>query len=124
MIGSFDDFGFETGDDFGERVAKNRPLIGAVRKQLRKERKPTEQRRQQRDAAVAILDIGGMNDGLQQQTQGVYENMALLALDLFARIIAIRIDAGPPFSAPFTLWLSMMAAVGLASRSACSRHAT
>src|SRR6516165_6239747 len=31
--------------------------------------------------------------------------MALLALDLFARIIAVRIDAGPPFSALFTLWL-------------------
>ena len=26
-----------------------------------------------------------MNDGVQQQTQRVYENMALLALDLFAR---------------------------------------
>jgi transposase len=30
----------------------------------------------------------------------------------------------PPFSAPFTLWLSMIAAVGLASRPACSRHCT
>jgi hypothetical protein len=40
--------------------------------------------------------------------------MPLLALDLFARVIAMRIDAGPPFSALFTLWLSMIAAVGLA----------
>jgi hypothetical protein len=66
-----------------------------------------------------------MNDGVQQQAQRVYENMALLALDL-AGIIAMRIDPGPrgpPFSALFTLWLSMMAAVGLASRSFCSRHA-
>jgi len=39
--------------------------------------------------------------------------MPLLALDLFAGIVAVRIDAGPPFSALFTLWLSMMAAVGL-----------
>jgi hypothetical protein len=51
-----------------------------------------------------------MNDGMKQQTYRVDENMALLALDLFARIIAMRIDAGPPFSALFTLWLSMMAA--------------
>ena len=51
-----------------------------------------------------------MNDGVQQQTQRVYENMALLALDLFARVIAMRIDAAPPFSALFTLWLSTMAA--------------
>jgi hypothetical protein len=56
--------------------------------------------------------------------QRIYENMALLALDLLARIIARRIDPGPPFSALFTLWLSMMAAVGLAWRSSCSRHAT
>jgi hypothetical protein len=61
---------------------------------------------------------------MQQQTQRVYENMALLALDFLARIVAMRIDARPPFSALFTLWLSMMAAVGLASRSPCSRHAT
>jgi hypothetical protein len=63
-----------------------------------------------------------MNDGVEQQAQRVYENVALLALDLLARIIAMRIDPGPPFSALFTLWLSMMAAVGLASRSPCSRH--
>jgi hypothetical protein len=65
-----------------------------------------------------------MHDGMEQQTQRIYQDMALLALDLFARIVGMRIDAGPPFSALFTLWLSMMAAVGLASRSAFSRQAT
>src|SRR5262245_64713168 len=83
-----------------------------------------EQGCKQQDAAVAILDVSGMDDGVEQQTQRIYQNVALLALDLFARIIAMRIDARPPFSALFTLWLSMMAAIGLASRSACSRHAT
>jgi hypothetical protein len=71
-----------------------------------------------------LLNAGGMNDGVQQQTHRVYENMTLLALDLFPRIVAVRINAGPPFSALFTLWLSMMQAVGLASRSAFSRHST
>src|SRR6266404_4762727 len=37
-----------------------------------------------------------MHDGKEQQTQRIYQYMALLALDLFARIIAMRIDAGPP----------------------------
>ena len=124
MIGTFDDFGFETRQNFGERVGKKRPLIGAVGKQLLQEWKLAEQRRQQHDAAVAILNAGGMNDGMQHQTQRIDENMPLLALDLLARIIAMRIDAGPPFSALFTLWLSMIAAVGLVSRSAFSRHAT
>jgi len=124
VIGTFDDFGFEMGQDFGERIRKKRPLIGTVGKQLLEEWKQTFHRRQQRDAAIAVLNAGGMNDGVEQQAQRIYQNMALLALDLLARIIAMRIDAGPPFSALFTLWLSMMAAVGLASRSALSRHST
>ncbi len=112
------------GQDSCERLVKFRPLIGSVGKQLLQEGIHPEQGRKQQDAAVAILDVGGMNDGVEQQTQRIYENMALLALDLFARVIAMRIDARPPFSALFTLWLSMMAAVGLASRSPCSRHST
>ena len=84
----------------------------------------TEQRGEQQDAAIAILDVGGMDDGVQQQTQRIDENMPLLALDQLAGIEPMRIDASPPFSALFTLWLSMIAAVGLASRSARSRHST
>ncbi len=73
---------------------------------------------------VAILDIGRMNRSAQQQAERIYENVALLALDLLSRIVAMRIDARPPFSALLTLWLSMIAAVGLASRSSRSRHFT
>ena len=72
---------------------------------------------------VAILDTGGMNRGVQQQAKRVYKNVALLALDLFSRIVPMRIMR-PPFSALFTLWLSMIAAVGLASRSSNSLHST
>jgi hypothetical protein len=54
----------------------------------------------------------------------VDENMPLLAFDLLARIVAVRIDAAPAFSALFVLWLSMTAAVGLASRFVASRHFT
>ena len=48
----------------------------------------------------------------------------LAAGDLLAAIVAVGVDRRPPFSAPFTLWLSMIAAVGLASRPARSRHST
>ena len=92
---------------------KVRPLVATIGKELFQERVHPEKGRKKQDAAIAILDIGRMNDGVQQQTQRVYDNMALLALDLFARVIAMRIDAAPPFSALFTLWLSTMAAVGL-----------
>ena len=101
---------------------KDRPLIGAVGEQFLEEGKQAEQCRQQREAAVAILNVGGGDDAVQQQTLRIDENMSLLALDQFARVEAVRIDARPPFSALFTLWLSMMQAVGLASRPAFSRH--
>ena len=63
----------------------------------------TEQRGEQQDAAIAILDVCGMDDGVHQQTQRIDENMPLLALDQLAGIEPVRIDAGPPFSALFTL---------------------
>ena len=36
----------------------------------------------QQHTAVAVLDVGRMDDGLQQQSLGVYQDMAFLALDL------------------------------------------
>ena len=110
--------------DFGEGVRKNRPLIGAVGNQLLKEWKLTEQRGQQQNATIAILNVGGMDDGVQQQTKRIDQNMTLFALDQLAGIEPVRINAGPPFSALFTLWLPMTQAVGLASRSMASRHFT
>jgi hypothetical protein len=44
-----------------------------------------------------------MDDGAQQQSLLVYQDMALLAVDLLARIKARRVNADPPFSAAFTL---------------------
>ena len=38
-----------------------------------------------------------MNDGVEQESLRIYENMALLALDLLARVKAMRVDAGPPY---------------------------
>jgi len=122
MVGAPDDFGFDVRQDARQAVVECRPLIGRVGKELFQERMHSKHGGEQHDAAVAVLDVGAMNDRVEQQTQRIYENVALLTLDLLARIIAMRIDPGPPFSALFTLWLSMMAAVGLASRSPCSRH--
>jgi len=65
-----------------------------------------------------------MDDGLHQQTLGVDEDVPLFAPDLLAAIEARPVNPTPPFSALFTLWLSIMAAVGLVSRSACSRQST
>ena len=73
---------------------------------------------------IAILDIGGVDRNAQQQTERIDEDMPLTAGDLLARIVTLRINRGPPFWAALALWLSMIAAVGLASRPSCSRTAT
>src|SRR2546422_6570026 len=96
-IGALDDFSFELRQDLRQGLLKVRPLVATIGKELFQERVHPEKGRKKQDAAIAILDIGRMNDGVQQQTQRVYENMALLPLDLFARVIAMRIDASPPF---------------------------
>jgi hypothetical protein len=124
MIGALDDFGFDVGQDARQAFVECLSLIGRVGKELAQERMHPEHGGKQHEAAVAVLDVGAVNDRVEQQTQRIYENVALLAFDFLARIIAVRINPGPPFSALFTLWLSMMAAVGLASRSLCSRHST
>ncbi len=119
-----DDFGYQARHGVRQTIMEHRPGIGAVGKQLFEKRELPEQRRQDDEAAIAILNIGGGDQRMQQQPQRIDENVALLALDQLAAIKPVRINAAPPFSALFTLWLSMMQAVGLASRSVCSRHLT
>jgi hypothetical protein len=99
-------------------------LVSAVGIQLEQEGMQAEQGGHEQDATIAVLDVRRMHDGVEQQASGVCQDMALLALDLLAAVVARRVGAAPPFSALLTLWLSMTAALGLASRPANSRHAT
>jgi hypothetical protein len=100
------------------------PLIPAVGEKPRKERETSKQHVQHPAPTVAVLDISGMYDRVRHQAHRVDQEMSLLALDFLACIVSRRTDRGPPFSALFTLWLSMTHAVGLTSRCACSRQAT
>ena len=102
-IGSLDDLGLESGQDAGQGAVKDRALIGAVGEQFPEKGKQTEQGRQQRETAVAILNVGGGDDAVQQQALRIDQNMPLLALDQLAGIEAVAVDASPPFSALFTL---------------------
>ena len=84
------------GSTRAQSLWKSRPLIGRGGKQLRQERMHSKHGRTQYDAAVAVLDIGTMNDRVKQQTKRVYEYVALLAFNFLARIITMRVDPGPP----------------------------
>ena len=102
-IGSLDDLGLEIGQDAGQGAVKDRALIGAVGEQFPEKGKQTEQGRRQRETAVAILNVGGGDDAVQQHALRIDQNMPLLALDQLAGIEAVAVDASPPFSALFTL---------------------
>jgi hypothetical protein len=43
------------------------------------------------------LNVGRMNDGVEQEAYCVDKNVPLLALDLLARIVPVRINARPPY---------------------------
>lgn len=123
VIGAFDDLDHQAAHRCGG-IVENWSRIGPVGEQLAQERELPEQSCQQQDAAVAILNIGGSHQRMQHQAQRVDQDMAFLTLDQLASIKTVRLNARAPFSALFTLWLSITQAVGLASRSACSRHLT
>jgi hypothetical protein len=78
---------------------------------------------QQAPEAIRILDVGGMHDHAEQQPLRVHRDVALAPLQPLRRIPAAR----SPLSVVLTLWVSMvsmMAAVGLASRPSPPRSMT
>jgi hypothetical protein len=72
---------------------------------------------EQKLGAITILDVGCMNDHSKYQPQSVYEQVPLSAINLLASVISME----PPFSVVLTDWLSMIAALGSASRPSVSR---
>ena len=96
--------------------------VGAIGEdRLQEGKQPAGPAIQDQQGAVTILDIGRMHDHVEDQTEGIDKQVAFLALDLLARVIARRVDARPPFSALFTLWLSITPALGEAARPSNSR---
>ena len=78
---------------------------------------PAQQLGQHQSDPVPVLDVGGVNHHGQEQPGGVHYNVALAPGHLFTGVLAAR----PPFSVVLTDWLSMMAALGVASRPSLSR---
>ena len=101
-----------------------RPLIAGIADDALDEREQTSHLAQQWLGSIAVLHMRRLHDDAEQQAQRVGQQMALAACDLLARVVAGRIERRAPFCAPFAVWLSMIAVVGLASRPDCSRAAT
>ncbi len=110
--------------DPGQALLKLRPLIARVGIELQQERIQSELRRHQQHAAIAILEIGCMHDGIHQQALRIDEDVPLLAFDLLA---AIKARADRPY-APFLSAFDVLAVdhgrcrTGLAVRPFATQH--
>jgi hypothetical protein len=62
---------------------------------------------------VAILHVGRGDREVDREALRIDADMSLLAFDFLAGVVPTRIDVGPPFSAPLTLWLSTMPRLAL-----------
>ena len=111
-----DDQAQAQGEAHGGKVVAG---VGAVGKEDLQEAVQGLQLGQDEEGSVAILDVGGMNGDREEKPERIDADMALAPVDLLAGVV----PADPPFSVVFTLWLSRIAAVGLASRPSCSRTA-
>ena len=100
------------------------PLVAGVADDALDEGEAASRLFKERLRTVAILDAGRVNVDGEQQAERVGQDVALAADHLLAGIVAGRIKRSPPLTAPFAVWLSMIAVVGLASRPACSRTST
>ena len=97
-IGAFDDLDVHALENDPQRILELRPLISAIGVELQKEGIEAEHRRHQEHAAVTVLNIRAMHDGVHQEALRVDENMPLLAFDLLARIVPMRVVSPPHMS--------------------------
>ena len=120
FVGSFDDFQLDRQPD--KRTRELRPRIATVGEELFQPRIFPQRPLDQASSTVAILNISRNYFEREEVTFGVDEGVALNAFNFLARIIADRINGGPPFSVALATCVSMIDAVGSRSRPQVSRH--
>ena len=96
-VGSLDDLHIDLPQDTQQSTLELWPLVASVGIEFQQEWVHAKQGCHHHDAAIAVLDVRRMHDGVQQQALRVYQEMALLALDLLARVEAWAVNARSPF---------------------------
>ena len=87
----------------GHRILHLSALIARVSDDAFEKGKAPSRLSQQSLGSVSILHAGGMDVDGQQQSEGVGQDVALAAQHLLARVIAGRVERGPPLRAPLTV---------------------
>ena len=88
QLGSLDDLRVDPAAGGAQPGLEVGALVPTVSIELQQEGVQAEQRAHQHHPAVAVLDVGGVNDGLHQQALGVDQDVPLLAFDLLAGVVA------------------------------------
>ena len=101
-IGALDDFQVP-GPELANRRCGGGPLVAAIGEHPHDKGKEAADLFEDWQRPIAILNIGGLDVGRQDQAERVDDDVAFLAFDLFTSVVARRIDPRPPFSAPLTL---------------------
>ncbi len=120
-FGALDDLQFPRAG-FGNNLSNPGSLIAGVGEDLLDRREAAAGVAQQAAGAVAILYAGPVDDDVQQQAEGVDDDVPLAARDFLARVVTLRVDRRPPFCAALALWLSRIATVGSRLRPDASRN--
>ena len=95
-VAAFDDLDLPAAG-LGDGRGHLRSLIAGIGEDALDEGEQAPRRTEQVAGAVAILNVGGMDDDAQQEAERVDEDMALATRDLLARIKALRVERGAPF---------------------------
>ena len=69
---------------------EDRTGIGLVSPQMASTREAPLQARQHEFGSLAILPIGRMHDDLEQQTEGIHQDVPLASIHLLAAVVAMR----------------------------------
>jgi len=120
VVGALDDL--QPHGLIGEFHSELLPRVGAVGKNVRDEGEQPPRPSDESGGTVAILHARWDHTDAEQKPDRINDQIALNALDLLSRVISDRIGITPPFSVALTLCVSIMAAVGEASRPSASRH--
>jgi hypothetical protein len=89
ISGAFDDLDGPV-TQFGEGVTQVGAVIDAVSEQMAQPGKQLVDGLDNQHCPIAILDIGEVHLGTDQQTTSISHNMTLAAFDLLGRIVATR----------------------------------
>ena len=82
----------------GSRSGSSRSLIAGIGKDaLNEGEQAAGASIEDQPRPVAVLNVGGMDDDVQQEAERIDQDMALAPGDLLARIKPLRVKRGAPF---------------------------